>query len=48
MDFMKASLAAYKVPRSFRYVAELERNAMGKIDKKLLRKLYTDQEVDSR
>ena len=48
VDFMKASLAAYKVPRSFRYVAELERNAMGKIDKKLLRKLYTDQEVDSR
>ena len=48
IDFMKQSLAAYKVPRSFRFVTELERNAMGKIDKKVLRKQYADQELSSR
>ncbi len=41
IDFMKQSLAAYKVPRVFRFVPELERNAMGKVDKKLLRKQQT-------
>lgn len=40
IDFMKQSLAAYKVPRAFRFVHELERNAMGKVDKKLIRKQY--------
>ena len=41
IDFMKQSLAAYKVPRAFRFVTELERNAMGKIDKRVLRKQFT-------
>lgn len=40
IDFMKQSLAAYKVPRDFRFVPELERNAMGKVDKKLIRKQH--------
>lgn len=35
--YLKTSLAAYKVPRRFEWVAELPRNAMGKVDKKLLR-----------
>jgi acyl-CoA synthetase (AMP-forming)/AMP-acid ligase II len=52
VKFMKASLAAYKVPRRFRFVDEIERNAMGKIDKKVLRKTYAappaDQEVSAR
>lgn len=43
IGFMRQSLAAYKVPRSFRFVPDLERNAMGKIDKKVLRKRYADQ-----
>jgi acyl-CoA synthetase (AMP-forming)/AMP-acid ligase II len=43
MNFMKMSLAAYKVPRQFRFVPELERNAMGKIDKKLLRREHAPQ-----
>jgi uncharacterized protein (TIGR03086 family) len=41
VDFMKQSLAAYKVPRVFRFVPELERNAMDKIDKKVLREQHT-------
>ena len=45
VDFMKQSLAAYKVPRSFRFVPGLERNAMGKIDKKVLRRQYTPQQA---
>ncbi len=42
IDFMKGSLAAYKVPRRFRFVDEIDRNAMGKIDKKLLRSRYAE------
>jgi len=33
----KADLAAYKRPRSYRFVAALPRNAMGKIDRRRLR-----------
>lgn len=40
LDFMKTTLAAYKVPRVFRFVPELERNVMGKVDKKLLRRQF--------
>ncbi|TKG70974.1 AMP-binding protein [Prauserella endophytica] len=42
VDFLKRSLAGYKVPRRFRFVDEVSRNAMGKIDKKLLRKRYAE------
>lgn len=42
IDFMKRSLAGYKVPRRFRFVDEVSRNAMGKIDKKLLRRRYAE------
>ncbi|WP_213571329.1 AMP-binding protein [Rhodococcus sp. USK13] len=41
--FMRASLAGYKVPRSFRYLPELDRNAMGKVDKRALRSRYTEE-----
>ncbi len=37
IDHLKQSLAAYKVPRAYRFVNSLERNAMGKIDKRALR-----------
>ncbi|WP_131746993.1 AMP-binding protein [Frankia sp. Cppng1_Ct_nod] len=42
--FCRTSLAAYKCPKSYEIVAELPRNAMGKIDKKALRRPYWDTE----
>jgi acyl-CoA synthetase (AMP-forming)/AMP-acid ligase II len=33
-------LAGYKVPRQVRLIAELERNAMGKVNKPALRKTF--------
>jgi acyl-CoA synthetase (AMP-forming)/AMP-acid ligase II len=41
--YLKRSLAGYKVPRSFRFVSELERNAMGKIDKRRLRAHHSEE-----
>ncbi len=43
ISFMKKSLAGYKVPRQFRFVPELDRNAMGKVDKRSLRSRYTEE-----
>ena len=37
----RASLAGYKCPKEFRFVAELPRNAMGKVDKRSLRAAQT-------
>lgn len=37
IDWCKTQLAGFKVPRQFRYVNELPRNAMGKIQKHLLK-----------
>ena len=48
VSFMKQSLASYKVPRKFRFVGELARNAMGKIDKKLLRKQFIPESAAGR
>jgi malonyl-CoA/methylmalonyl-CoA synthetase len=39
-DFLKARLAPWKVPREVRTVAELPRNAMGKVDKPAVRELF--------
>jgi len=38
--FCRASLASYKCPRTFEFVPELARNAMGKLDKRALRAPY--------
>ncbi len=38
----KQRLAGYKVPKRVLFVAELPRNSMGKVQKKLLRESYTD------
>lgn len=37
IDWCKTQLASFKVPRQFRYVDELPRNAMGKVQKHLLK-----------
>lgn len=42
IDFCKARLAGYKKPRSVDFVAELPKNAAGKIDKAGLKRLYKD------
>ncbi len=38
VEWCKAQLAGFKVPRQFRYVDELPRNAMGKVQKHLIQK----------
>ncbi|WP_322779579.1 AMP-binding protein [Frankia sp. Cas4] len=43
-QFCRASLAAYKCPKSYEIITELPRNAMGKVDKKALRRPYWDTE----
>ncbi|UVF79383.1 AMP-binding protein [Gordonia mangrovi] len=43
ISFMKESLAGYKVPRAFRQITELPRNAMGKVDKRSLRNRHTEE-----
>ena len=37
---VKARLANYKVPKQVRFLPELPRNAMGKVEKAQLRKLF--------
>jgi malonyl-CoA/methylmalonyl-CoA synthetase len=39
---MRAQLAAFKTPKRVMFVAELPRNAMGKVQKNLLRETYRD------
>lgn len=43
-DFCRESLASYKIPRRFEYLAELPRNEMQKVDKKALRRPYWDSD----
>ena len=38
---LKAQLAGFKVPRRVHFVAELPRNAMGKVQKGVLREKYS-------
>lgn len=38
--FCRTRLAGYKCPRSYKFVTELARNAMGKLDKRALRRPY--------
>jgi long-chain acyl-CoA synthetase len=42
--FCRESLASYKIPRRFEYLAELPRNEMQKVDKKALRRPYWDSD----
>ena len=42
IEYARARLARYKCPTSVDYVAELPRNASGKIMKKVLRERYRD------
>jgi len=42
-SFCRERLAAYKIPRRFEYIEELPRNEMQKVDKKLLRRPYWDE-----
>jgi 2-aminobenzoate-CoA ligase len=39
-DFAKANMAAYKYPREIRFVAELPKDAVGKIQRRKLREAY--------
>ncbi len=45
--FCRASLAGYKCPRSYDFVADIGRNAMGKVNKKALRQRFwpTDRTI---
>jgi acyl-CoA synthetase (AMP-forming)/AMP-acid ligase II len=42
--FCRERLAAYKCPRSYEFVPELPRNAMGKLDKRAMRRPYWDSD----
>ncbi|KAG7376547.1 hypothetical protein PHYBOEH_001497 [Phytophthora boehmeriae] len=42
VDFTKEHLASYRVPRKYFFVGEIPKNAMGKVNKKALAKLYAD------
>jgi malonyl-CoA/methylmalonyl-CoA synthetase len=42
--FVKSRLAPYKVPKQIRVVADLPRNAMGKVTKPAVRELFSDME----
>ena len=37
---LRENLAAFKVPKAIHFVDELPRNAMGKVQKKILRETY--------
>jgi acyl-CoA synthetase (AMP-forming)/AMP-acid ligase II len=41
-EFCRRELAGYKCPRSYERVAELQRNEMGKVDKRSMRAAYWD------
>jgi fatty-acyl-CoA synthase len=40
-DFCRTRLAGYKVPRRFEFVAALPRNALGKVEKRVLREMWS-------
>ncbi|NGO15015.1 AMP-binding protein [Streptomyces sp. HC44] len=42
--FCRERLAAYKCPKSYEFVPELVRNAMGKLDKRAMRRPYWDSD----
>jgi malonyl-CoA/methylmalonyl-CoA synthetase len=46
-NFLRARLSGYKVPRHLEVVAELPRNALGKVRKDLLRARWIDQLADA-
>jgi long-chain acyl-CoA synthetase len=42
--FCRERLAAYKCPKAYEFVPELPRNAMGKLDKRAMRRPYWSSE----
>jgi malonyl-CoA/methylmalonyl-CoA synthetase len=42
IDFLKGNLASFKVPKKVIFADELPRNAMGKVQKNLLRQQYKE------
>ncbi|KAK1938943.1 Acyl-CoA synthetase family member 3 [Phytophthora citrophthora] len=43
VDFSKEHLASYRVPRKYFFVEEIPKNAMGKVNKKALAKIYSEE-----
>jgi malonyl-CoA/methylmalonyl-CoA synthetase len=43
VDFSKEHLASYRVPRKYYFVEEIPKNAMGKVNKKALAKIYAEE-----
>jgi acyl-CoA synthetase (AMP-forming)/AMP-acid ligase II len=40
-DFCRTGLAGYKVPRRFEFMPSLPRNALGKVEKRVLREMWS-------
>ncbi|ETL40978.1 hypothetical protein L916_07963 [Phytophthora nicotianae] len=45
VEFAKEHLASYRVPRKYFFVEEIPKNAMGKVNKKALGKIYSEEKV---
>ncbi|KAL3659054.1 hypothetical protein V7S43_015938 [Phytophthora oleae] len=45
VDFSKEHLASYRVPRKYFFVEEIPKNAMGKVNKKALAKIYSEEKA---
>ena len=43
VEFLKEHLANYRVPRKYFVVHEIPKNAMGKVNKKALAKVYSEK-----
>eukprot|EP00644_Phytophthora_capsici_P000722 jgi/Phyca11/505864/fgenesh2_kg.PHYCAscaffold_16_\ len=43
VDFSKEHVASYRVPRKYFFVEEIPKNAMGKVNKKALAKIYSEE-----
>jgi malonyl-CoA/methylmalonyl-CoA synthetase len=43
VEFMKSHLADYRVPRKYFFVAEIPKNAMGKVNKKSLASIFSEK-----
>ncbi|KAG3179904.1 Acyl-CoA synthetase family member 3 [Phytophthora cactorum] len=45
VEFSKEHLATYRVPRKYFFVEEIPKNTMGKVNKKALAKIYSEEKV---
>ncbi|KAF1780227.1 AMP-binding enzyme C-terminal domain [Phytophthora cactorum] len=45
VEFSKEHLASYRVPRKYFFVEEIPKNTMGKVNKKALAKIYSEEKV---